>query len=111
MVGSLPDEVSRYMVVGRGSESKSVSSSVVSDCLRPQSNARLPCPWNSPDKNTGVGCHILLQGIFPNQGLNLDFLPCRQILYLLSHEEAIIKWLLDSCVPLGVGWLLHASWG
>ena len=23
------------------------------------------CPWNSPDKNTGVGCHALLQGIFP----------------------------------------------
>ena len=22
---------------------------------------RLPCPWDSPDKNTGVGCHFLLQ--------------------------------------------------
>ena len=27
--------------------------------------ARLLCPWNSPGKNTGVGCHALLQGIFP----------------------------------------------
>ena len=27
--------------------------------------ARLLCPWNSPGKNTGVGCHFLLQGIFP----------------------------------------------
>ena len=35
MVGSLPDDVSRYMVVGRGSESISVSSSVMSDSLRP----------------------------------------------------------------------------
>ena len=28
----------------------------------------LPCPWDSPEKNTGEGCHFLLQGIFPNQG-------------------------------------------
>ena len=33
--------------------------------------ARLPRPWDSPGKNTGVGCHALLQGIFPTQGLNL----------------------------------------
>ena len=32
------------------------------------------CPWNSPGKNTGVGCHALLQGIFPTQGLNLCLL-------------------------------------
>ena len=32
--------------------------------------ARLPCPWGSPGKNTGVGRHALLQGIFPTQGLN-----------------------------------------
>ena len=32
--------------------------------------ARLFCPWDSPDKNTGVGYHALLQGIFPSQGLN-----------------------------------------
>ena len=28
---------------------------------------RLLCPWDSPDKNTGVGCHALLQGIFLTQ--------------------------------------------
>ena len=28
------------------------------------------CPWGSPGKNTGVGCHALLQGIFPTQGSN-----------------------------------------
>ena len=33
--------------------------------------ARLLCPWSSPGKNTGVGCHALLQGIFPTQGSNL----------------------------------------
>ena len=32
------------------------------------------CPWNSPGKNTGLGCHSLLQGIFPTQGLNLGLL-------------------------------------
>ena len=44
------------------------------------------CPWNSLGKNTGVGSHSLLQGIFPNQGSNLSFLHCRQILYHLSHQ-------------------------
>ena len=28
------------------------------------------CPWDSPGKNTGVGCHFLLQGVFPSQGSN-----------------------------------------
>ena len=32
------------------------------------------CPWDSPGKNTGVGCHFLLQEIFPTQGLNLGLL-------------------------------------
>ena len=31
---------------------------------------RLLCPWDSPGKHTGVGCHALLQGIFPTQGSN-----------------------------------------
>ena len=30
--------------------------------------------WDSSDKNTGVGCHALLQGILPTQGLNLHLL-------------------------------------
>ena len=47
---------------------------------------RLHRPWDFPGKNTGVGCHFLLQKIFPNQGSNLGLLHCRQTLYLLSHE-------------------------
>ena len=47
---------------------------------------RLLCPWNSPSKNTGVGCHFLLQGSFPTQGGKLGLLHCRQILYHLSHQ-------------------------
>ena len=31
-------------------------------------HSRLLCPWNFPGKNTGVGCHFLLQGIIPTQG-------------------------------------------
>ena len=47
---------------------------------------RLLCSWASPGNNTGVGCHFLLQGIFPTQESNLGLLPCRQILYHLSHQ-------------------------
>ena len=36
--------------------------------------ARLLCPWDSPGKNTGVGCHALLRGIFPTQRSNLCLL-------------------------------------
>ena len=36
--------------------------------------ARLLCPWDSPGKNIGVGCHFLLQGIFLTRGLNLSVL-------------------------------------
>ena len=35
---------------------------------------RLLCPWDFPGKNTGAGCHFLLQGIFPTQGSNLCLL-------------------------------------
>ena len=39
---------------------------------------------DSPGKNTGVGCHAFLQGIFPTQELNWGLLHCRRILYQLS---------------------------
>ena len=41
---------------------------------------------DSPGKNTGVGCHALLQGIFPTQGSNPGLPHCRQIFYHLSHQ-------------------------
>ena len=44
------------------------------------------CPWVFPSKNTGVGCHILLQGIFPTQGMNPGLPHCRQTRYCLSHQ-------------------------
>ena len=45
--------------------------SVQSHGLQP---TRLFCPWDSPGRNTGVGCHALLQGIFPTQWSNLHLL-------------------------------------
>ena len=46
--------------------------SVMSDSWPPYGlkPTRLPCPWDSPGKNTGVGHHALLQGLFSTQGLN-----------------------------------------
>ena len=52
------------------------------DCSLPGSSV---C-GDSPGKNTGVGCHALLQGIFPTQGSNLSLTHCMQILYRLSPQ-------------------------
>ena len=50
---------------------------------------RVLSPWDSPGKNTGVGSHFLLQGIFPTQGSNPGPLHCRRILYHLSTQLLI----------------------
>ena len=75
------------------SSSRSVSCSVVSDSLQPHGlqPTRLLCPWNSPGKNTAVGCCSLLQRIFPTQGSNPGLLHCRQILYHLGHREVLLR--------------------
>ena len=64
--------------------------SVMSNSLRPHGpqTARLLCPWDFPGKNTGVGSHSLLQGIFPTQGSSPGLLHYRQILYHLSHQRS-----------------------
>ena len=65
----------------------------------------MDCTWpgssvheDSPDKNTGVGCHALLQGIFPTQGMNPDLPHCRRILYCLSYQRS----------PRILGWVAHS---
>ena len=58
--------------------------------LQPHRPARLHCPWEFPGKNTKVGCHSLLQRIFPTQGLNPDLLPQRQVFCHLSHNLSIL---------------------
>ena len=64
------------------------SRSVVSDSLRPHGlqSTTLLRPWDFPGTSTGVGCHFLLQRIFPIQGSNPGLPHCRQMLCHLSHQ-------------------------
>ena len=57
------------------------SHSFGSDSLRPHGLSRFLCPWDSTGRNTGVGSHFLLQGIFLTQGLNTH------LLFLLHWQE------------------------
>ena len=47
-------------------------------------------PWDFPGKNTGVGCHSLLQGIFPTQGSNLGLLHVGRFFAVWANREAHI---------------------
>ena len=62
--------------------------SVVSDSLWPHgcSPPGSSVHGDSPGRNTGVGSHALLQGIFPTQGSNPGLSHCRWILYPLNHH-------------------------
>ena len=64
----------------------SVTKSCLTLCNPMDSTLQGSCLWNSPGKNTGVGCHSLFQRIFLTQGSNLSLLHCRWILYHLSHQ-------------------------
>ena len=86
------------------------SCSVVSDSLCPNGlqPARLLCPWHSPSKNTGVGCHALLQGTFPTQGSNLCLLYQQANSLLLrlevfnqgvSRVDYLLRAVREGCVP------------
>ena len=64
-------------------------------CAQPLSHVQLLQPHSLPGssvhgdssgQNTRVGCHALLQGIFPTRELNPALLLCRWILYHLSHQ-------------------------
>ena len=83
-----PEDILPVWENERKSESESECCSVMSDSLWPHrwEPARLLCPWNSAGKNTRVGCHYLLQGIFPSRGLNTGLPNCRPILYCLSPQ-------------------------
>ena len=72
---------------------------------------QLPCPWDLPSKNTGVGCHSLLQGIVPTQGsietvsLGLLHLPHWQRCSLpLAPPRKPFSLLVCVCVFLVVQW-------
>ena len=55
---------------------------------------RLLCTWNFSGKNTGAGCHFLLQKLFQTQGLNL-------------HLLHLLHWQVDSLPMHHLGSMLH----
>ena len=55
--------------------------------------ARLLCPWNFPGKNTEVGCHFLLQGIFLTQGSNLHLLHLFILKKIYFWNSLAVQWL------------------
>ena len=73
LVGIHSTELHQYVQLKVLFMCMSSADSVTSNSLWPHGLqlARLPCPWNSPGKNSGVRCYFLLQGIFPTQGSNL----------------------------------------
>ena len=82
---------------GRGIRySVQFSWSVVSDSVRPQrwQPIRLPRPWDSPGKNTGVGCHFLLHQA------SLSITNSRSSLKLMSTESVMPSNHLILCHPL-----------
>ena len=82
----------------------------MSDSVQPHRRqpTRRPRPWDSPGKNTGVGCHFLLQGIFPTQGSNPGLLHFRQTLYcLLSQFGTSLFFHVVPCPVLTVAFDLH----
>ena len=76
--------------------------------------ARLLCPWDSPGKNTGVGCHVLLQKIFLTLELNphlLQLLNCRWSLYCWATGEALSSvYIMQNVVnQFGLNFILSTS--
>ena len=54
--------------------------------------ARLLCPWDSLGKNTGVGCHALLQGIFPTRNRTQDSRTAGGFFTIWATREAHEYW-------------------
>ena len=67
----------------------------MSDSLWPHGlqPTRLLCPWDSPGKNTGVGCHALRQGIFPTQGLNFG----KPLMHIIT-TKLVLTFCLQLCL-------------
>ena len=76
-----------FFSLGIGCYAK-LSCSVVSDSATPWTVVHQAplSTGNSTGKSTGVGCHALLQGIFPTQRPNPGLPNCRKILYHVSHQ-------------------------
>ena len=95
--GDFSHEMKRRLLLGRKVMTNLLwSYSVVSDSLWPHGlwHTRLLYLWNFLGKSTGLGCHFLLQGIFPTQGSNPGLPHWGQVLYHLSHQGIMTN--LDS---------------
>ena len=72
------------------------------DCSPPGSSVH----GDLPGKNTGVGGHFLLQGIFPTQGWNLGFPHCRRILYSSTELRGKLQQSLSYVLPVSLDVLI-----
>ena len=90
-------------------EKQKCSCSVMSDSLQPHGlyPARLLHPWDFPGKNSVVGCHFLLQGIFTTQGSNPGLPHCRWTPYHLSHQGSLMSIFIPLVKLFAQGYLPH----
>ena len=99
---------------GKGKQSWRAHTSGFENIIKLQWPSRFLCPWDFPGKNTGVGCHFLLQEIFPTEGVNPGLPHCKQTLYRLSHQGSFYSQeILKSQNNSGKGkqsWRAHTSW-
>ena len=70
---------------------------------------RLLYPWDSPGKNTGMGSHFLLQGIFPTRNRTCISCTARWILYHWATWEALRRYLHSLKLPEYVLGYLHVN--
>ena len=70
---------------------------------------RLLCPWDFPGKNTRVGCHVLLQGIFPTQDQTHISCISSQILYHWATREALVCQVQRAKFPMISGPAVRAA--
>ena len=87
--------------------SRALRSSAVSTLCSPMDCPRLLCPWDIPGKNTGVGCHFLLQGIFPTQGSSPHLLSLLH--WQLDLYHLILNLFIYSLRLLPHPWSSHAN--
>ena len=75
-------------------------------------SARVLCPWNSPDQNTGIGSCSPSPGDLPNPGMNPGLPYYRRILYLLRHQGSpkILEWVAYP-FSSGSSWPRHQTGG
>ena len=78
--------------------------------VTPQTVARqAPLSWDFRGKNTGVGCHFLLQEIVPTQGLNPGLPHCRQMLLPSEPPGKSADSHINNVIPLTLTVFVRSS--